>query len=110
MRKTSKNDKMNCIGTSSEKLLTFTYRGFKFLDSCNFLTASLVTLCDNLKNAGVGKFKHTRRVFENEEQFELMLEKGIYPYSFERFSETQLPPKEAFFNNLTNSEISEGGL
>ena len=95
-QKTSKKDKMTCIGTSSEKLLTFTYRGFKFLDSCNFLKASLSTLCDNLKNAGVDKLEHTRRVFKNEEQFELMLQKGIYPYlhidSFERFQEMQLPP------------------
>ena len=27
--------------------------------------------------------------------------------SFDRFSETQLPPKEAFFNDLTDSHISE---
>ena len=102
---------MTCIGTSSKKLLTFTYRGFKFLDSFNFLHASLATLSKNLKHAGVDKFKHTRRVFENDEQFELLLQEGIYPYtymdSFERFSESQLPPKEASFNDLTNSDISD---
>ena len=102
---------MICIGTSSEKLLTFTYRGFTFLDSFNFLSASLATLSETLKNAGVDKFKHTRRVFENDKQFELMLQKGIYPYtymdSFDRFSETQLPPKEAFFNDLTDSDIPD---
>ena len=112
MQETSKKDKMTCIGTSSEKLLTSTYRGFKFLESFNFSHASLATLSENLKNAGVDKFKHTRRNFENDEQFELMLQKGIYPYtyidSFERFSETQLPPKEAlFFNDLTDSDISD---
>ena len=102
---------MTCIGTSSEKLLTFTYWGFKFLDSCNFLKANLATLCNNLKNAGVDKFEHTRRVLKNEEQFELMLQKGIYPHSyidsFKRFNEIQLPPGDAFFNDLTNSDISD---
>ena len=68
---------MTCIGTSSEKLLTFAYRGFKFLDSCNFLKVSLTALCDNLKNAGVDKFEPTRRVFEDDEQFDLMLQKGV---------------------------------
>ena len=81
------------------------------MDSFNFVSASLATLSENLKNASVEKFKHTRRVFENDEQFVLMLQKGIYPYtymdSFERFSETLLPPKKAFFNDLTNSDISD---
>lgn len=39
-----------------------------------------------------------------------MFRKGIYPFeyidSFERFDETQLPPKEAFYNNLTREHIS----
>ena len=111
VQKTSKKDKMTCIGTSSEKLLTFTYRGFKFLDSCNFLKASLAVLTENLLTSGIDKFEHTRRVFRNDEQFELVLQKGVCPYSyidsFERFSETQLPPKEAFFNDLTDSHISD---
>ena len=71
-------DKTDCIRTSSEKLLTFSYHGFKFLDTCHFLKASLSTSTDNLKDAGVDKFVHTRRVFGDE--FELLLRKGVYPY------------------------------
>lgn len=41
----------------------------------------------------------------------LLLRKGIYPYeyidSFERFEETELPPKEAFYSSLTREEISD---
>ena len=111
VKKTDKIDTSSCIGTSSEKLLTFTYRGFKFLDSCHFLQASLATLVSNLKDAGVDKFVHTRRVFDDDEQFELITQKSEYPYdymnTFERFDETSLPPREAFFNTLTDSEISD---
>ena len=41
----------------------------------------------------------------------LVLRKGVYPYeymnSFERFNETSLPPKEAFYSTLTDSHISD---
>jgi hypothetical protein len=43
--------------------------------------------------------------------YELLIRKGIYPYeymdSFDKFSEIQLPPQEAFFSNLTNKSISD---
>ena len=109
MNHIGKKDKTDCIGTSSEKLLTFSYHGFKFLDTCHFLKASLGTLTSNLKDAGIDKFVHTRRVFGDE--FELLLRKGVYPYdymdSFDRFDETRLPPREVFYNTLTESDISE---
>ena len=45
----------------------------------------------------------------------MVTRKGVYPYSymnsfrdsFKKFEETQLPPKEAFFNDLTKKDISE---
>ena len=75
------------------------------------MKASLSTLCENLVQAGTDKFKHTRRHFESEEQFSLLLRKGVFPYSylqsFSVFEETQLPPKSAFHNDLTDSDISD---
>ena len=45
------------------------------------------------------------------DEFALFLRKGVYPYdymdSFERFDETSLPPREAFYNTITESDISE---
>jgi hypothetical protein len=42
---------------------------------------------------------------------ELVIKKGVYPYeymdSWERFEETTLPPKEAFYSRLTDSEITD---
>ena len=64
--KISKRDSSSCIGTSSEKLLTSTYHGFKLLDSCHFLQASLAMLANILKDAGVDKFVHSRRIFDDD--------------------------------------------
>ena len=73
--KSSKQANLGCLGPSSERLLTFSYRAFQFIDSCNFMKAALSTLCENLVQAGTVKFKHTRRHFESEEQFSLLLRK-----------------------------------
>ena len=51
------------------------------------------------------------RVGHDDEQFRLLLRKGVYLYewmtSWGKFKETQLPPKEAFHSNLNVSAISE---
>jgi hypothetical protein len=40
-----------------------------------------------------------------------MLRKGVYPYSYmdswERFNEPELPPKEAFYNDLHDEPIED---
>ena len=41
------------------------------------------------------------------EQYELLLRKGIYMSSWDKFTETKLPPKEAFYSNLNMSNISD---
>ena len=44
-------------------------------------------------------------------KFILLLQKGVYPYkymdSWEKFDETTLPPKEAFFSNINLEDISD---
>ena len=111
MPKIDRKDKASCIATSSERLITFSYRGLKFVDSCNFIKASLATLCQNLKNAGIENFIHTKRHFDTDEKFNLMIMKEVFPYeymdSFDRFTKTQLPGNDAFFSSLTNSGISD---
>ena len=41
----------------------------------------------------------------------MLLRKGVYPYeymdSWEKFNETALPPKEAFYSNLNLEDISD---
>ena len=47
----------------------------------------------------------------NLNKFVLLLRKGVYPYeymdSWEKFDETTLPPKEAFYSNLNLEDISD---
>ena len=47
----------------------------------------------------------------NLNKFVLLLRKGVYPYedmdNWEKFDETTLPPKEAFYSNLNLEDISD---
>ena len=48
---------------------------------------------------------------DNDEQFRLLLRKGVYPYeymtSWDKFEETKLPPKEVFHSNFNMSDIGK---
>ena len=47
---------------------------------------------------------------QTNEEFELLIRKGVYPYeymdSWERFDEAELPPIEKFYSSLLGSNIS----
>ena len=79
----------------------------RFIDSVKFMASSLDSLTNNLVRRG----QHLSG-FElyNKEQYELLIRKGVYPYeymdSWERFKETHLPPKEAFYSKLSMRGIS----
>ena len=72
------------------------------------MASSLDSLTNNL---GKGGRKLIGFEGYSEEQYELLVRKGIYPYeymsSWDKFAETQLPPKEAFYSNLNISNISD---
>ena len=65
------------------------------------------TVFNSSYQASTALFHPTSEDFEVIQQFET----GVHPYeymdSFERFDEASLPPKEAFYSNLTKSCISE---
>lgn len=56
-------------------------------------------------------FKQFKKAFPNEDIAKLLLQKNEYCYDYvdcvEKFSDTQLPPKEAFYNSLTKEPISD---
>ena len=111
------------IANNMEKYLAFEIDGLRFLDSLQFLNCSLDTLVQNLSKEvtlskdensskeGNSKFVHMRRLYPNDEQFKLLLRKGVYPYEYmnnaEKMSETCLPPQEKFFSRLTDEGISD---
>ena len=80
----------------------------RFIDSCRFMPSSLDKLAKNLND---DQCKNLRKFYAKDDIFKLMRRKSVYPYeymdSWERFEETQLPPKEAFYSKLNMKGISE---
>ena len=99
---------INCIPNNMEKYMAFMLGNhLVFLDSFQFMSSSLDNLIKNLPDEA---FKCTKQEFKNE-QFNLMKQKGIYPYdhmdSFDRFNETKLPVQQDFYSILNNEHISD---
>ena len=60
----------------------------------------------------IDKFSNTYSLCDNDnERFVLLLRKGVYPYEYidnwERFNETALPSKDAFYSNLNLEYIND---
>ena len=79
----------------------------RFIDSLKFMNSSLDSPVNNLAHGSDEFFS-----FEdyNESQYKLLIRKGIYPYEYmddwDKFAETTLPPKEAFYSKLSMSGVS----
>lgn len=125
--KSGKKTKINVIAQNSEKFITFGFDHIIFKDSFGFLTSSLeklikinkyiedendknkFNLIDNWQNNFV--LSSTNSYVNTIDDLNILTEKGVYPYdymdSWERFEETQLPPKESFYSKLTDTHISD---
>ena len=92
------------IAQNMEKYMSFSVGQLQILDSMQFMEALVQTLSPE-------QFQHTRLGFPRPEEFELVQQKGVYPYdyfdSFEQFNETDLPPRERFYNKLTDGNITK---
>ena len=115
----------DCIPNNEEKYTSFTknievgsyvnkkeetkpiYHKIRFIDSFKFMPASLDSLVNNLPEDAFNNLKK----YYTGDKLSLVKRKGVYPYeymdSLERFKETKLPPKEAFYSRLTNEGISD---
>ena len=121
------NEKENikCIPNNEEKYITFTktiitgqYTNKKgeikdknfdivFKDSLKFMSSNLGALVNNLpKDAFKNLLKYC-----TPEQAEILKQKGFYPYEYmdkeEKFNDTKLPPREAFYSKLSGKGITE---
>ena len=94
-----------------EKYISFSLDNLRFIDSLQFLNASLDTLVANLAKEGESRFQNVSSHFSNANERNLLLRKGVYPYDYmsfwERFDEQELPPMTAFYNKLSENGISE---
>ena len=80
----------------------------RFIDSFKFMSSSLDSLINSLAHRG-GKFFGFEEY--NENQYKLLTQKGIYPYQYmtnwDKFKETKLPPREAFYSKLNMAGVRE---
>ena len=116
---------IDCIPNNEEKYISFTkntevgtyidkkgetkpiYHKIRFIDSFKFMAASLDSIVNNLPEDAFNNLKK----YYTGDKLSLVKRKGVYPYeymdSLERFKETKLPPKEAFYSKLTEEDISD---
>ena len=98
---------ITAIVQNMEKMISFSWGQFRFVDSYAFLSSSLGQLVTNTPK----KDLRITRLYIKHCLFNLITRKGVFPYeymdSFERFEETQLPPKEKFYSSLTDESISD---
>ena len=70
-------------------------------DSYQFLNSSLAAQTQNLVASGKDNFSLLRTIYPNEEQFNLLLRKGVYPYDWvdewSKMKEKELPARDQFF-------------
>ena len=78
----------------------------RFIDSFKFMNSSLDSLVNNLARGG-SEFFGLEEYSKN--QYKLLIKKGIYPYEYmtdwDKFKETKLHPREAFYSKLNMSGV-----
>jgi hypothetical protein len=105
--------RINLIAKNAETYMAITVDQLKFLDTFSFLSTSLDKLVallykEYMQNPST-QLDILKHVFP--ENYNGLLRKGIYPYNYmtcwSKFEETSLPPKEAFYSDLTAQHISQ---
>ena len=96
---------MTAIPSNTEKFIAFQIGKLRFLDSLQFLNASLDKLVGTLPSDA---FVYTSKFFPSPD---LAKQKGVFPYEYmsdrSKFEETRLPPKDAFYSSLNESSITD---
>ena len=120
-----KKENIDCIPNNEEKYISFSKtivtgqytnkkgevkdKTFKivFKDSLKFMSSSLGALVNNLPKDA---FKNLLKYF-TPKQAEILKQKGFYPYEYmdteEKFNDTKIPPREAFYSKLSGRGITE---
>ena len=118
-------EQISVIPKSGEKFMAIKINNqITFLDSMNFLSGSLDSLNERIKESC--KYKIVQQsslirsgnkvlqydsTFETSKRFCLLLRKGSFPYewakSLDDYSLPYLVPKSAFYNSITNSNITD---
>jgi hypothetical protein len=89
----------------------------RFLDTIGFMASGLESLTDNLRKdchtieEKRKTFKNISKQFPDDQQFDIMIQKGIYPYdyidSYEKLNDSKLPDIKQFYSFLNNKSCSK---
>src|SRR6267154_1034399 len=86
MEKSFACENIHVIASNSENFTSFQIGQLRFLDSLQFLNASLDALVSNLKRdlekEGVNRITHTHRHYPDDGSFSRVTCKGVYPYEY----------------------------
>jgi len=101
---------ISCIPQSTEKFTTLSFCDVRFIDSLNFLQASLDTLSSNIPSEGFSILKSEFKGL-SDEKLNLIKTKGVYPYEYmndkSRFLEKSLPSQKEFYSSLKREGVSD---
>jgi hypothetical protein len=93
------------VALNLERYVSFEIQHLRFIDSYQFLSASLEKL---VKSLARDSFRHVRKHLGSND---LLFAKGIFPYewfdSFEKFDALKLPPREAFYSEMNEECITD---
>ncbi|XP_044742351.1 uncharacterized protein LOC123304854 [Chrysoperla carnea] len=104
---------IRAIPINSERYISFSKKMnslyVRFIDSCRFMQSSLDSLVKNLDD---NQFHILENEFgEAHPHLGLLKQKGIFPYDYitgwDKLEENSLPDKKQFYNQLTDSDISD---
>ena len=103
--------RMTSIPANQEKFKVLSLNNLVFADSTAFLPSSLEKLVDNL-NASHHEYPLLRQWVKEKDKRDMLLRKGVFPYSFVRSAEQmrgqkEIPSKEHFFNELKQEHVSD---
>ena len=101
---------ISVIPNSYEKFMSFSIGALKFIDSMQFMASSLEKLAENLYDPidKYNKFNSMKSEFP--EQYEILCQKGVYPYEFvddiTKLDYNGLPPIESFYSKWRQEGLS----
>lgn len=114
---------LSCIANNSERYVSFSIDNLKFVDSVQFLNASLAKLTDNtVSSVGINGMQHVNhwalhnkdhkeRMEQRSELIPLLVRKGVYPYDamdrFDCFNWQNLPEKKDFYSTMNKTGITD---
>ena len=112
---------ISVLPRSCEKFLTLSFDNFKIIDSYQFLFSSLSNLAnllskpeqtkENKHKQTMDNFIYTKKHFCDPHMWSYVIKKGVMCYdyidSWKVLKETELPPHEKFYNDLTESNITK---